>query len=121
MTARYTGMNPDGTGLLTDADQLWNAVRDVLITPLASRVMRREYGSLIPDLLDEPQNDVTRLRCMSAAVIALAQWEPRIALNTIDITWSKDGAVTAELDGIITETMQAAGAALTLRSSNGNR
>ncbi|MGT3309437.1 GPW/gp25 family protein, partial [Yersinia enterocolitica] len=55
MTARYTGMNPNGTGLLTDTDQLWSSVRDILTTPLASRVMRRDYGSMIPDLLDEPQ------------------------------------------------------------------
>lgn len=122
MTVRYTGMNPDSTGLLTDADQLWNSVRDVLTTPLASRVMRREYGSLIPDLLDEPQNEVTRLQCMSAAVIALTQWEPRISLNGININYSKDGAVTAELVGIVTETMQTAGTSLTLRSgNNGNR
>ncbi|MBX9477387.1 GPW/gp25 family protein [Yersinia enterocolitica] len=122
MTARYTGMNPNGTGLLTDTDQLWSSVRDILTTPLASRVMRRDYGSMIPDLLDEPQNEVTRLQCMSAAVIALTMWEPRIALNGINICYSKDGTVTAELVGIITETMQTAGATLTLRSANnGNR
>ncbi|WP_168400654.1 GPW/gp25 family protein [Erwinia amylovora] len=122
MTARYSGMNPDGTGLLTDADQLWNSVRDVLTTPLASRIMRRDYGSLIPDLLDEPQNEVTRLQCMSAAVIALTQWEPRIALNGINIVYSNDGAVSAELAGIITATMQTAGTSLMLRGgSNGNR
>ncbi|MGT3192461.1 GPW/gp25 family protein [Yersinia enterocolitica] len=122
MTVRYTGMNPNGTGLLTDTDQLWSSVRDILTTPLASRVMRRDYGSMIPDLLDEPQNEVTRLQCMSAAVIALTMWEPRIALNGINICYSKDGTVTAELVGIITETMQTAGATLTLRSANnGNR
>ncbi len=122
MTVRYTGMNPDGTGQLIDTDQLWNSVHDILTTPLASRVMRRDYGSLLPDLLDSPQNETTRLQCMSAAVIALAMWEPRIALNGINISYSKDGAVIAELVGIITETMQTAGTALTLRSgSNGNR
>ncbi|MCW2452342.1 UNVERIFIED_ORG: phage baseplate assembly protein W [Rahnella aquatilis] len=116
MSVIYTGMNPDSTGLLTDTDQLWNSVRDVLTTPLGSRVMRRDYGSLIPELLDEPQNEVTRLQCMSAAVIALTQWEPRVSLNGINISYSKDGAVTAELVGIITETMQTAGTALTIRS-----
>lgn len=118
MTVRYTGMNPNSTGQLTDTDQLWNSVRDVLTTPLASRVMRRDYGSLLPDLLDSPQNEATRLQCMSAAVIALAMWEPRIALNGINISYSKDGAVTAELVGVITETMQTAGTALRLRSGN---
>ncbi|MEI7063997.1 GPW/gp25 family protein [Dickeya chrysanthemi] len=118
MTATYTGMNPHGTGTLTDADQLWQSVRDILTTPLASRVMRRDYGSLIPDLLDAPQNAVTRLQLMSAAVIALARWEPRISLNAVDIRYSASGAVEAELSGLITETMQAARSTLTLRSDS---
>lgn len=118
MTATYTGMNPHGTGTLTDADQLWQSVRDILTTPLASRVMRRDYGSLIPDLLDAPQNAVTRLQLMSAAVIALMRWEPRISLNAVDIRYSASGAVEAELSGLITETMQAARSTLTLRSDS---
>ena len=95
MTVRYTGMNPDGTGQLTDTEQLWNSVRDILTTPLASRVMRRDYGSMIPDLLDEPQNEVTRLQCMSAAGIALTKWGPRLALEGIKISFSKRGGGTA--------------------------
>ena len=118
MTATYTGMNPNGTGTLSDTDQLWNSVKDILTTPLASRVMRRDYGSLVPDLIDEPQNDATRLQCMSAAVISLARWETRIALNTIDIRWSKDGRAVAELTGIITRSMQPATVTMTLRESS---
>ncbi|KNC89859.1 GPW/gp25 family protein [Trabulsiella odontotermitis] len=118
MTATYTGMNPNGTGTLTDADQLWNSVKDILTTPLATRVMRRDYGSLVPDLIDAPKNETTRLQIMSAAVIALAVWEPRIALNTISIDYLDGGTVTAELAGIITTTMQQAGTTLTLRGGN---
>lgn len=122
MTARYTGMNPNGTGTLNDTDQLWNSVNDILLTPLASRIMRRDYGSLVSDLIDSPQNATTRLQCMSAAVIALTRWEPRIALNKIDIRWLKDGCAEAELAGIITETMQPVQRVLTLRGSdNANR
>ncbi len=75
MTAVY-GMNPQGTGTLSDSEHLKNSVRDIL-TPPGSRVMRREYGGLLPDLIDEPMNDTTRLRCMSATVTALARHEPR--------------------------------------------
>ncbi|STL39929.1 Baseplate assembly protein W [Escherichia coli] len=53
--------------------------------------MRREYGSLVPDLIDEPMNNTTRLQCMSAAVIALTRWEPRIALDAIDVVWKAGG------------------------------
>ena len=78
MTATY-GDEPQRHWHLSDTDQLWNSVKDILTTPLASRVMRRDYGSLVPDLIDEPQNDATRLRCMSAAVIALSRWETNCA------------------------------------------
>ncbi|EJG4771799.1 GPW/gp25 family protein [Salmonella enterica] len=118
MTAHYTGMNPNNTGTLNDTDQLWNSVNDILLTPLASRVMRRDYGSLVSDLIDSPQNATTRLQCMSAAVIALTRWEPRIALNNIDIHWLKDGRAEAELSGIITETLQPVQRVLTLRGGN---
>ncbi|MGM3174770.1 GPW/gp25 family protein [Dickeya lacustris] len=121
MSATYTGMNPHGAGTLSDADHLWQSVRDILTTPLASRVMRRDYGSLIPDLLDAPQNNVTRLQLMSAAVIALARWEPRITLTTVTIRYSASGAVDAELSGLITTTMQEIHSTITLGShSNGN-
>lgn len=122
MTTSYTGMNPNGMGTLNDSDQLWNSVNDILLTPLASRIMRRDYGSLVSDLIDSPQNAATRLQCMSAAVIALTRWEPRIALNKIDIRWLKDGRAEAELSGIITETMQPVQHIFTLRGGeNGDR
>ncbi|WP_187439693.1 GPW/gp25 family protein, partial [Escherichia coli] len=106
-------MNPDGTGNLNDMEHLKQSVRDILITPLASRVMRREYGccgreygSLVPDLIDEPMNNTTRLQCMSAAVIALTRWEPRIALDAIDVVWKAGGRAGVTLSGTVMQTMQ---------------
>ncbi|QJT79575.1 GPW/gp25 family protein [Kosakonia sp. MUSA4] len=121
MTARYTGMNPDGTGTLTDADHVWQSVSDILRTPIGSRLMRRNYGSLVQDLIDNPQNNVTRMQLMSAIVIALATWEPRIALSTVDVAFSASGAVTANMSGMLTETMEQQATTITLRGdSNGN-
>ena len=108
MTTRYTGMNPDGTGNLNDMEHLKQSVRDILTTPLASRVMRREYGSLVPDLIDEPMNNTTRLQCMSAAVIALTRWEPRIA-------WKAGGRAGVTLSGTVMQTMQNVELTITLR------
>ena len=121
MTVRYTGMNPDGTGTLTDAAHVWQSASDILNTPIGSRVMRRDYGSLVPDLIDGPQNDVTRMQLMSAVVIALATWEPRITLSIVDVCYSQSGAVEAGLSGALTESMEQQTTTLTLRkSSNGN-
>ncbi|WP_392430770.1 GPW/gp25 family protein [Edwardsiella piscicida] len=108
MTARYTGMDPRGPGTLSDASQLQAAIQDIVITPLGSRIMRRDYGSLLPDLLDSPQNAITRLQCMSAAVIALTRWEPRIAIRNIDLRYTSGAKAELALDCIIIETMQTA-------------
>ncbi|RLM23689.1 baseplate assembly protein [Brenneria alni] len=118
MSARYKGMNPSGTGTLTDSDHLWQSVRDILTTPIGSRVMRRDYGSIVPDLIDAPQNEVTRMQLMSAAVIALTRWEPRIALDTVDITYSASGQVEARLHGLITETMESDSGTVTIKGGN---
>ncbi|WP_400257771.1 GPW/gp25 family protein [Serratia nevei] len=118
MSEKYRGMNNSGTGTLTDADHVWQSANDILLTPIGSRVMRRNYGSLVPDLLDSPQNDVTRLQLMSATVIALAAWEPRLALDTINISYSSTGAVTAEMSGMLTESMEKSTGTFELRSHN---
>ncbi|MGO2367320.1 MAG: GPW/gp25 family protein [Serratia sp. (in: enterobacteria)] len=118
MTEKYRGMNAVGTGTLTDEDHVWQSANDILLTPIGSRVMRRNYGSLVPDLLDAPQNDVTRLQLMSAVVIALAAWEPRLALNTVNVSYSPTGAVTAEMSGLLTESMEKSTGTVTLRSIN---
>ena len=114
MTASYTGMNPEGTGSLTDHDQLWQSVTKILTTPTGSRVMCRDFGSVVPDLLDAPQNAVTRMQLMGATAIAL--WEPRISLTTVNVVFSETGAVTAELSGTITETMTETSNTIRLRS-----
>lgn len=88
----------------------------------AAGVSRREYGSLVPDLLDAPQNAATRLQLISACVIALAHWESRIALNAVDIRFSPTGATDVELSGLITESMQTVRTSMALKvATNGNR
>ncbi|MBZ9576726.1 GPW/gp25 family protein [Modicisalibacter sp. MOD 31.J] len=77
------GMN-DRTGTaLGGLAHIEQSVADILTTPLGTRVMRREYGSLLPDIIDQPLNDANLLRLYAAAVIALARWEPRIRVNTL--------------------------------------
>lgn len=121
MSARYTGMNPEGVGTLSDADHVWQSVSDILQTPIGSRLMRRTYGSLIPDLIDNPQNAVLRMQLMSAIVIALATWETRIVLSEVDVVFSETAAVSARLSGTLTESMEPQSTTITLRSnSNGN-
>ena len=106
MTERYRGMNAHATGTLTDTDHVWQSVSDILLTPIGSRLMRRNYGSLCVDLLDSPKNEVTRMQLMSAIAIALATWEPRIMLQTVNVNYVAGGGVSASIAGVLTETLE---------------
>ncbi|NUV26008.1 hypothetical protein MS6204_04969 [Escherichia coli] len=62
----YSGMNNTSGKVITDIDHLRQSVRDILLTPQGSRIARREYGSLLSALIDQPQNPALRLQVMSA-------------------------------------------------------
>ncbi|MGH6997907.1 MAG: GPW/gp25 family protein, partial [Phenylobacterium sp.] len=55
------------------------------VTPIGSRVMRRDYGSALFDLIDQPANLLTKLRLSAAIAMALMRWEPRVTLKKIDL------------------------------------
>lgn len=70
---------------MDELDHIRQSVTDILFTPVGSRLMRREYGSLLPDLIDAPLNAATRLRLISATYSALLRWEPRIRPRRVQL------------------------------------
>lgn len=95
----YIGMNRNDGQSIADTDHLRQSVRDILLTPQGSRLARREYGSLLSALIDQPQNPALRLQVMSAVYVALSRWEPRLTLDSITISSSFDGSMVVELTG----------------------
>ncbi|EIP7420338.1 GPW/gp25 family protein [Salmonella enterica] len=95
----YIGMSRNGGQALADTDHLRQSVRDILLTPQGSRIARREYGSLLFALIDQPQNPALRLQIMSAVYVALNHWEPRLTLDSITINGNFDGSMVVELTG----------------------
>lgn len=95
----YIGMSQSNGKTITDTDHLRQSVRDILLTPQGSRLARREYGSLLSALIDQPQNPVLRLQVMSAVYVALSRWEPRLTLDSITISSNFDGSMVVELTG----------------------
>ncbi|WP_313410591.1 GPW/gp25 family protein [Stutzerimonas kunmingensis] len=95
-------MNRD-TGLtVSDLDHLRQSITDILTTPLGSRVMRREYGSLLPDLIDQPAHQTTMIRLYAAIAGALMRWEPRLRLTRVGLEMgSQPGAYIVELRGTV--------------------
>jgi len=104
--AKYIGMNRDTGETLTDLDHIRQSVRDILITPLGSRLMRRNYGSLLSALIDQPQNEALRLQIMSACYVAILQWEPRVRLTAINFESNFNGGMVVELTGTRADTTQ---------------
>jgi len=56
---------------LSGVAHLRQSIRDILTTPLGSRVMRRNYGSRLFDLVDNPLNDQTLVEIFAATAEAL--------------------------------------------------
>ncbi|MHC9012586.1 GPW/gp25 family protein [Stenotrophomonas rhizophila] len=80
------GMDVITGGVAEGTAHLVQSIRDVLTTPIGSRIQRRDYGSLLPELIDQPFNDHTRLQLFGATATALMRWEPRIRLSRISLT-----------------------------------
>lgn len=83
---------------------LAQSIADILTTPIGSRVMRREYGSQLPDLIDAPFNDATRLQAYAATAMALMRWEPRIRLSRVQLfLGDRPGQAVLDLEGTRTD------------------
>lgn len=78
-----TGMNRTTGKALSGIEHIRQSVVDILTTPVGSRVMRRDYGSLLPELIDAPLNGTTRQLLIGATVDALIKWEPRINVQQV--------------------------------------
>lgn len=98
MTARYIGMNARTGRQISELEHIQQSLHKILTTPIGSRVMRRDFGSLIPELIDKPLNGATRMRVLAASVMAIARWEPRVELSRIALQASADGKLVLDLD-----------------------
>lgn len=78
---------------------LRQSIRDILTTPIGSRVMRREYGSRLFQLIDAPMNRSTLLDVYSATADALDRWEPRFKLDSAKAVAAEPGRLELDLVG----------------------
>ncbi|MFB9149523.1 GPW/gp25 family protein [Roseovarius ramblicola] len=84
---------------LSGLDHLRQSIRDILTTPIGTRVMRRDYGSRLYQIVDAPLNAATRLDLFTATAEALATWEPRIEVDEVSATQPAAGRVLISLIG----------------------
>lgn len=93
-----TGMSATTGAALPTLDHLRQSVRDILATPIGTRVMRREYGSAIFALADAPMDAVTVLDIIQATAGAIGRWEPRVRVERVEVSAADAGRVQLDVD-----------------------
>jgi len=76
-----TGIDGDTGAVIGDWHHTQQSIRKILETALESRVMRRDFGSDLPDLIDRKMMQKNILALYSAAATAIARWEPRFRMK----------------------------------------
>ena len=94
----------DGTNAKTGKrlgglDHLRQSITDILTTPIGSRVMRRDYGSRLFQLIDAPMNRRTLVALYAATAGAIAKWEPRFRVTKVQAVMASPGRVELDLYG----------------------
>jgi phage baseplate assembly protein W len=95
---RHTGKAIEGVA------HLRQSIGDILATPLGSRVMRRDYGSRLFELIDTPVSPASVVDYASAVAGALVKWEPRVVFSRCSITGMAGGKITLSLDCAVSAT-----------------
>lgn len=108
------GMNAETGRELTWLEHLKQSIADILNTPIGSRVMRRDYGSRLFELIDAPINRSTVVDIVAETAEALMKWEDRLVVSAVDVTGAVVGQIvlrvtgkykldgkTVQLDGIV--------------------
>ena len=81
---------------------LSQAIRTVLLTPVGTRVMRRDFGSSLKELIDQPQNASTTVKIYGATAVALMRWLPVFRLARVMLEHLAPGRAQLVVEGFDT-------------------
>ena len=96
------GMNRTSGVRIEDLEaHVKQSIADIVTTPIGSRVMRRDYGSLIPALIDQPLDRSTVLRLYAATAASIMRWEPRLKISRIQLQYVEPAGALIEVSGLL--------------------
>ncbi|ETS07681.1 GPW/gp25 family protein [Bartonella henselae] len=95
-----SGMDRTTGKPLSGIDHLRQSILDILSTRIGTRVMRRDYGSRVGELIDAPANNAFAVALYAAVAEALDKWEPRFKLKKIDFKMLGTGQVSLSFEGM---------------------
>lgn len=95
------GIDAVSGAVLDELADIRQSLRDILTTPVGTRVMRRDYGSHIFDLIDAPGTDAGALQMVAAAADAIDRWEKRVTLKSAKLVPAFDGSAVLSLTAAV--------------------
>jgi uncharacterized protein len=87
-------------------EPLAQSLGDLFTTPVGSRLMRRDYGSDLPNLTDAPMNELLKLRIMAATADAIKKWHPELNLTAVKIDADENGKMNLKINFTKNQTAQ---------------
>lgn len=84
---------------LSGISHLKQSIKDILTTPIGTRVERRDYGSRLFELIDNPTSEDLKTEIFAATAEALQKWEPRFKLQQASLVEITPGNIVLELKG----------------------
>lgn len=95
------GMNATTGKPITGAQRRAQSIGRILTTPIGTCVMRRDFGSLLFELIDRPLNVATAMLLRAATAIAIRRWEPGFRITRVMLSGAAaDGAILIEIQGV---------------------
>ncbi|MBY3434822.1 GPW/gp25 family protein [Rhizobium laguerreae] len=83
--ADSAGINAVTGQPLSNWEHTQQSVGKIMQTAIGSRIMRRDFGSDIPDLIDTKMIRKNILAVYSAAATAIERWEPRFRMRSASV------------------------------------
>ncbi|PKA32508.1 hypothetical protein CWR41_22540 [Cedecea lapagei] len=93
------GMNARTGRPLSGSAHLRQSILNILTTPVGTRVLRRDYGSELPELVDAPVDAALVARIRRATAGALNRWEPRIRVTRVYVLAAGSGFIEVVIEG----------------------
>lgn len=90
------GMSRETGKQIELTEHINQSLNDIFTTPIGSRIQRREYGSYLFELIDSAGNEAGKLRLLAALIDAASRWEPRVVLETADLSINMAGEITLD-------------------------
>ena len=94
-----TGIDATTGKALDGIAHVRQSVRDILLTPVGSRVLLREYGSRLLELVDRPLTAALLADIQAEAANALGRWEARLRLRRVRARATGGAGFEIDLEG----------------------